>query len=170
MSSSSMAAQEASGAWRATVATASVGAGLVGGVFFAFSTFVMTAIRRLPPPQGIAAMQAINKAAPTPAFMIPLFGTALVGAGLAVHALRDLDAPANRYELAGSAAALATCAVTVAFHVPRNEALAAISPSDPSAAAYWRNWVGPWTAGNHVRTLTSLAAAASWLLALRAAR
>ena len=29
-------------------------------MFFAFSTFVMQALARLPPPQGIAAMQSIN--------------------------------------------------------------------------------------------------------------
>ncbi len=37
-----------------------LGCGLVGGIFFAFSTFVMKALTRLPPAQGIAAMQSIN--------------------------------------------------------------------------------------------------------------
>jgi uncharacterized membrane protein len=32
----------------------------VGGIFFAFSAFVMKALDRLPPAQGIAAMQSIN--------------------------------------------------------------------------------------------------------------
>lgn len=39
---------------------AAVGAGLVAGIFFAFSTFVMKALNRPPPTQGIAAMQSIN--------------------------------------------------------------------------------------------------------------
>jgi len=42
---------------------AALGAGLNGGVFFAFSTFVMPALSRLPASQGIAAMQSINVAA-----------------------------------------------------------------------------------------------------------
>jgi hypothetical protein len=37
-----------------------LGCGLIGGVFFAFSTFVMKALASLPPAQGIAAMQSIN--------------------------------------------------------------------------------------------------------------
>jgi hypothetical protein len=37
-----------------TVAAA-VGSGVMAGVFFAFSTFVMRALGRLPAPQGIAA-------------------------------------------------------------------------------------------------------------------
>lgn len=35
----------------------------MGGVFFAFSTFVMDGLRRLPPAQGIAAMQSIMRRA-----------------------------------------------------------------------------------------------------------
>ena len=37
-----------------------LGSGLVAGIFFAFSTFVMRALGQLPENQGIAAMKAIN--------------------------------------------------------------------------------------------------------------
>ena len=37
-----------------------VGCSVIAGVFFTFSGFVMPALGRLPAPQGIAAMQAIN--------------------------------------------------------------------------------------------------------------
>ncbi len=50
-------------------AVAAVGAATIGGVFFAFSTFVMRALRDLEPRQGLTAMQAINRAAPNPLFM-----------------------------------------------------------------------------------------------------
>ncbi|MCD6054620.1 MAG: putative integral rane protein [Rubrobacteraceae bacterium] len=40
--------------YTATLASA-LGCGLVAGVFFAFSTFVMAALRRLKPEEGIAA-------------------------------------------------------------------------------------------------------------------
>ena len=33
---------------------------LVAGIFFAFSTFIMRALGRLRPAEGVAAMQAIN--------------------------------------------------------------------------------------------------------------
>src|SRR6476620_3456710 len=39
---------------------AALGSGLVPGIFFAFSNFVMKALARLPPAQGIAAMQSMN--------------------------------------------------------------------------------------------------------------
>jgi len=37
-----------------------LGSGLIAGAFFAFSTFVMGALGRLPAAHGIAAMQSIN--------------------------------------------------------------------------------------------------------------
>jgi len=51
--------------YAATLVTA-LGCGLVAGVFFAFSTFVMAALRRLKPEEGISAMQSINILAVAP--------------------------------------------------------------------------------------------------------
>ena len=67
--------------YAATLITA-LGCGLVAGVFFAFSSFVMPALKRLPPAQGISAMRSINRLAVTPAFMTALFGTAAACLGL----------------------------------------------------------------------------------------
>src|SRR3954464_11687989 len=58
-----------------TFATA-LGCGLSGGVFFAFSAFVMPALDRLAPRQSIRAMNSINKLALTPVSMPALFGAA----------------------------------------------------------------------------------------------
>ena len=48
---------------------AALGCAMMAGVFFAFSAFVMKALARLPAELGVAAMQAINVAAVTFAFM-----------------------------------------------------------------------------------------------------
>lgn len=40
--------------------TAALGCGLIAGVFFAFSTFVMKGLARIPTEAGVAAMQSIN--------------------------------------------------------------------------------------------------------------
>src|SRR5687768_13749063 len=61
-----------------------LGSGLIGGVFFAFSTFVMRALARLPAAAGIAAMQGINVAVINPWFLVPFLGTAVAGVALAV--------------------------------------------------------------------------------------
>jgi uncharacterized membrane protein len=68
---------------------ATLGCGLVAGVFFAFSTFVMSALARLQSKEGIAAMQAINITVINPWFMIALFGTAAACLFLTVSSLMN---------------------------------------------------------------------------------
>jgi hypothetical protein len=55
---------------------AALGCGLIAGVFFALSVFVMKVLTRLCPGDGIAAMQSINVAVLNPSFMGACFGTA----------------------------------------------------------------------------------------------
>lgn len=143
------------------------GSGIVAGVFFAFSTFVMRALSRLPAPSGIAAMQAINVAAPTPLFMLALFGSALVGAAVGVIAIVEWGDASATYALLGALASLVPVVLTGAYHVPRNNALAAVDPNTPAAAELWAKYLREWTAWNHVRTLGALVAVVLFALALR---
>jgi uncharacterized membrane protein len=86
--------------YTATLVTA-LGCGLVAGAFFAFSSFVMAALRRLKPEQGIAAMQSINILAVTPVFMTALFGTAVACLGLVGWAVISSDGRTTALVLAG---------------------------------------------------------------------
>ena len=126
----------------------------------------MKALDRLSHRDAIVAMQAINKAAPSPLFMTALFGTAVVSAGAGVVALRHLDDPASVPVLIGTGLYLAGTVLTVAYHVPRNEALALADASSADAAEIWRRYATGWTAWNHVRTFTSLASAALFMRAM----
>nr|MDF0367784.1 DUF1772 domain-containing protein [Nodosilinea sp. TSF1-S3] len=106
-----------------------LGCGLVAGVFFAFSTFVMQALGQQPPAQGIATMQSINITVINPWFMGVLFGTALTCIALTTAALAQGDQPGAGYLVVGSLLYLVgTIAVTMAFNVPLNEALAVVKP------------------------------------------
>jgi uncharacterized membrane protein len=53
-----------------------IGSGLIAGVFFAFSSFVMKALDRIPAAQGIAAMQSINVVVLNPLFLGVFLGAA----------------------------------------------------------------------------------------------
>ncbi len=152
---------------RALTILAALGAALVAGVLFAFSTFVMAGLRDLPDDQGLAAMQAINRTAPTPLFMMALLGTAVLCVGLGISALSRLDEPASVYQLVGSVTYLAGIVLTVVYHVPHNNALALVKPSSAGAGHSWRTYASSWTLWNHLRTVTSLAAAVAFVLALR---
>ena len=149
-----------------TLSTA-VAAAVMGGVFFAFSTFVMSGLGRATPAQGMAAMQGINRAAPTPLFMIGLFGTALASIVLGVTSLSRLDTAAGGWLLAGAVAYMVPIVLTAAYHVPRNDALAAVAVDAPEAARLWATYLREWTAWNHVRTVGAIAAAVAFTVAER---
>jgi uncharacterized membrane protein len=145
-----------------------LGCGLIAGVFFGFSTFVMKALGKLPPPQGIAAMQSINVVVINPWFMTAFLGTGLVCVVVLIASLLRWQDPVTPYLLAGSVLYLVgTVLVTVLFNVPRNNALAAVAPNTPEAAALWASYVSSWTAWNHVRTAAALAASALFTIAFR---
>jgi uncharacterized membrane protein len=146
---------------------AALGSGVVAGVFFAFSTFVMPALARLPPEQGVAAMQSINVTAINRWLMGALFGTAGLCVWLAVASLRWSSDPGASLRLAGCAVYLVgAILVTIACNVPRNEALAAVAPDGAAAAELWPRFLAQWVAWNHVRMGAALAASALLTLAI----
>lgn len=146
---------------------AALGCGLVAGVFFAFSAFVMKALARLPAGAGMAAMQSINVVVLNPRFMTAFFGTAAACVLALIASLLRRHEAGAAYLLASSVLYLVgTLFVTIMFNVPRNEALVAVVPTDPNGARLWARYVAGWTAWNHVRTAAALAAAASFSVAL----
>ncbi len=150
------------------VLVAALGCGAVGGVFFAFSAFVMDGLARLPAPLGVPAMQSINVTAVRPAFMTALFGTAAVCVVVAFAAVLSWgDARAVLLLVGSGLCLLGTIALTIAYHVPRNDELARVDPGASGAEALWTRYVRSWTRANHVRAGASLAAAAAFVLALR---
>lgn len=138
-----------------------IGAGTVGGVFFAFSTFVMKALAQLPASQGVAAMQRINKVVLNPVFLGVFMGSALLAGGLSVAAFFPWAAPRSPLLLAaGMLYVVGSFFVTMRFNVPMNERLARLNSDSSQATEYWPAYVREWTSWNHVRTVASLASAA----------
>lgn len=149
-----------------TLVTA-LGCGLSAGVFFAFSSFVMPALHRLTPAQGVAAMQQINKTAVGPLFMAVLFGSALACAGLVVWALTQWGDPAVPWVIAGGVLyVVGAVLITGGGNVPLNDALAPLDPESAAAAAKWADYVPDWSVWNHLRTLCCLGGAAALTAAL----
>lgn len=144
-----------------------VGCGLMAGIFFAFSAFVMKAFARLSADQGIAAMQSVNAAILNPIFFTAFFGTAAVCLLALICAFWHWHDPGAGYLLAGALFYLVgSFLVTVVFNVPLNDALASVVPASRDGANVWASYLSKWTAWNHVRTVAALAATASFALAL----
>jgi uncharacterized membrane protein len=147
--------------------TAAIGCGLIAGVFFAFSTFVMPALARLQPTQGIVAMQSVNITAINPLFMLTLFGTAVVCLFILIFALRHWHQSGTIYLSIGSLLYLVgAILVTMLGNVPLNNALAQVKPDSLEGANLWAKYLTDWTFWNHVRTLSALAASATFILSL----
>lgn len=134
-----------------------VGAGLMAGLFFAFSVMVMPALRRQSVKRGMMVMQAINATANT-----PLFGAVFLLPGVAclvvaATALADQDDPGAGLSLVGALAYLAGVIVlTIVYHVPRNNRLGKLTPGAEGAPEFWATYLSEWTVMNHVRLVLAL--------------
>lgn len=146
---------------------AAVGCGLVAGVFFAFSSFVMPALGRIPAPSGISAMQSINVVVINPSFMTAFMGTGALCLALLAGAWMWWGDLSGKLLLAGCVIYLVACiGVTMVFNVPLNDALAAVQTDTAEAASLWSRYLTEWTAWNHVRTVAPILSLALFVLAL----
>jgi len=144
-----------------------LGCGLVAGIFYAFSTFIMSALARLLPAQGIEAMQSINITVLNPLFLGVFIGTAVVCVPLALYSVWLWGQPASVYLLAGSLLYLiGTFLVTVVYNVPMNKALEKAEPTSSESFDLWTVYLAKWTFWNHIRTAAALLASAFFMLAL----
>ena len=144
-----------------------VGCGLMAGVYFAFSVFVMTALSRIPAASGVAAMNSINVVILRSLFMPLFFGTTVAALVVAALALLRWGTPGAPAMLAGGVLyVLGMFVVTMARNVPLNSALQAADPSSADGAAVWARYLREWTLWNHVRTVASTAACAAFIAAL----
>jgi uncharacterized membrane protein len=144
---------------------ASVGAGLMGGLFFIFSNTIMSAFDRLPAGGGVPAMQRINEVILNPVFFLFFFGTAVLSLVLLVASLVHLERPGAWLACAGALLYLLGCmGVTMVFNVPLNNKLAALPATATDLVAQWQAYRVPWTLWNHVRTVACALAAAAFAI------
>ena len=144
-----------------------LGSAMVGGIYFAFSSFIMKALASLPTAVGIGAMQAINVVVINRSFLVVFFGTgllSLVAGGLALwgwdHSSAPLFLAAALFYLVG------TILVAMFGNVPLNKRLAAVSAAGPDVRDLWEHYLSRWTMWNHVRTAGAIIGALLYILGL----
>ena len=144
-----------------------LGSALIGGIFVTFSSFVMKALERMPPAEGIGAMQSINVVVLNFSFLGVFIGTTVVSLGAGGLALVAWDRPFAPLFLGGALCyVVGTFLVTGLGNVPLNNELAAVSATDTGAIDVWERFLSRWTAWNHVRTGAAMAAALLYLMGL----
>lgn len=148
-------------------AVALLGSALVGGIFFAFSSFIMKALARMPSEEGIRAMQSINVVVLNRSFLGAFIGTAVVSLAAGGLAFADWGRPFAPFFLGGAVFyVVGTFLVTGLGNVPLNDQLTAVSATDPTAREVWQRYLGRWTMWNHVRTAAAMVAALLYTLGL----
>jgi len=127
------------------------GAGLVTGLLFAFSNFVMGALADLPSDKGMFAMQRINEKIINPVFMLLFLGTPVLCLLIVVVFGKKNADPGSVFLLVGALAYLiGPFGITMLFNVPLNNQLARANKSD--ADEIWPMYQKRWQWWNHIRT------------------
>ena len=141
---------------------------LVGGVFLAFSDFLMRSLAKTSGAGGVEAMQSINREVFRWVFMTLFIGLAPMSLFFGVYgAVWAPGAEGLPLAIAGGLYFFGCFALTVAGNVPMNNALAALDATSVEAGVYWRETYLPrWTMLNSLRATACCAAAAVLLFGL----
>jgi uncharacterized membrane protein len=146
-----------------------IGCGMLAGVYFAFSAFVMTALGRIDQAAGLSAMNAINTVIVQSWFMPLFLGTTLTSLALTGLGIFRWGDPGAAAMLAGGLVyVVGMFVVTAVFNVPLNNALAAAEPGSSAGALLWSRFLNDWTLWNHVRSVASTGALALFIMAIAA--
>lgn len=145
-----------------------LGYAMVGGVFLAFSDFIMRALSVTSGQGGVEAMQAINREVFRWVFMVLFLGLVPVSLLIAAYgAIVVGHGPGQVMMLAGLVYFVGCFGVTVFFNVPMNEKLAGMETSADATLDYWtRTYLPRWTLWNTVRTIACGLSAALLLVSL----
>ncbi|MEM5473577.1 anthrone oxygenase family protein [Hoeflea sp. AS60] len=140
----------------------------IGGVFLAFSDFIMRSFNLVSAQGGIESMQVINVEIMRSVFMVLFMGLTLVSLIITVYAAVNVDGtPKPLLMLAGGLYLVGVFAVTAAGNVPLNNQLAAIDRASPQSLAFWKQtYMTSWVTLNSLRTLACLLASGLTLAAL----
>lgn len=146
---------------------AALGSGLMAGVYFAFSGFIMKAFGKIELAQSIAAMNAINETILRSSFMPVFFGSSIISVLLIIVAFAQWgEAGSGLTLIAGVVYFVGMFMCTVIFNVPLNNLLAGLNKDSVNAQEVWSHYLKTWTKWNHLRTVSSLVTCALsiWLL------
>ena len=140
--------------------------GLMAGIYFAFSAFIMKSLSELPETQGAQAMNSINDVIVNTVFLPVFFGTTVWYAGLALLSLVDWQSGRSLLVvLSALIYIIGMFAVTAFGNVPLNNMLKESEGDESKLVRAWRKYLVQWTALNHIRTISCIASCALMIMA-----
>lgn len=137
---------------------ATVSVGIMAGIYFAFSVFVMQSLDALDRPAGMMAMQSINRIIQKSLFLPLFFLSSLACLLIAVMGVMQWGGPGVWQMITGGMLyVIGMLIVTIVGNVPLNNALEATAVDGPEAETMWRHYMRRWLPWNHVRTVSCTA-------------
>jgi len=139
---------------------------VIGGVFAAFSEFVMSGLLRAAPAGGIESMQHINRTVIKTQFVAGIFLIALFSVLFAIYSLTVFEGAALVTLVLAPVVYLPTVFLMTMFgNVPMNKKLERLDHTTAEAEAYWVKYGRDWTRLNHARSVGSILTAGLYVTA-----
>ena len=140
----------------------------IGGVFLAFSDFIMRSFDLVRNQAGIETMQVLNVEIMRSVFMILFMGLAILSLVIVIYAAVALGGTTRLLLIgAGLSYLVGVFAVTAAGNVPLNNQLAALAPETSQALTFWKeSYMTRWVTLNSQRTVACFLASGLTLAAL----
>lgn len=161
------ASSTASGFATGSLIGATITTGLLAGVFYAYASSVMLALRQLDDHTFVDVMNRINTVIVNPVFMLSFLGSVAFTALAAVLHLRADQRTVLWWILLALALNVISFLITSGGNVPLNNQLADVSSGD--FAALRQQFEGPWVALNIARAVANTGAVGVLAWALRTA-
>ncbi|WP_208559279.1 DUF1772 domain-containing protein [Marinilactibacillus kalidii] len=134
-----------------------VGTGMVAGIFFAFSNFIMRAFSKLSNANGSTAMKEVNRTVQNPWFFLFFIGTAITSFLLMIFYF--FTPIVSGWSLIGSILYFFGCfMVTGIKNIPLNNQLEALNTKESKQKDSWTHYMRTWTFWNHIRTIACMGA------------
>lgn len=135
--------------------------GIMAGVYFAFSVFIMQSLSELPSLQAAQVMNKINDVIVNTLFLPVFFGSTLWYCGLVVWSLADWQFERSILVITAAMIYILGMFVVTAFgNVPLNNRLKSSAEDDSRLISFWDEYLRRWTRLNHLRMLSCIAACA----------
>ncbi len=139
---------------------------VVGGVFSAFSEFIMAGLLRTDPAGGMEAMQQINRTVIKTQFVAGIMSIPVFAIAFGLYAVFVFSGPALvAMILAPAIFVPSVLLMTIFGNVPMNNKLDSLDHTAAGSCAYWQEYGRVWTRLNHFRTLGSIFTAGLYIIA-----
>jgi uncharacterized membrane protein len=136
--------------------------GVMAGIYFSFSVFIMRALEKIPAPEGARAMNSINDVIVKTLFLPLFFGSTVFVTGFGLWQLFTGSDQGNPLPVIAAAVIylLGMFGVTVFGNVPLNNRLKRSEENEQKLILFWRQYLHQWTRLNHVRTVSCIVSCA----------